>query len=110
MKLTSLLEKAKVTGCIGLALLFSTQSVYAGVKKVFAVVDRIDHQKAEVVLDDQYFPLALNLKVIDVGGKQTSLYAIKTGSKLYYALKNDKVTDVWLLPAGATRPAEEPDD
>lgn len=91
-------------------LLLASTSLYAAVEKYFAVVDRVDHQKAEIVLDDQFFPLALNLKVIDVGGKQTSLYAIKTGSKLYYALTNNKVSDVWLLPAGTARPVEDLDD
>ncbi len=75
----------------------------------FAVVDRVDLKKGAIVLDDQYFILALNAQVVDTTGARTTIYAIKQGAPLYYLLENNKVSKIWLKAAGTPRPADEDD-
>ncbi len=92
-----------ITSVLVMSCLFSL-SVDAADARIYAQVDRVDYQRAEVVLDDQYFQIALNIKVFDEFEKQTTIYGIKRGRAVYYTAVDGKVNQVWLLPADSVRP------
>ncbi len=78
--------------------------------KVFAVVDDANFKSGEVVLDDQLFKLALDVKIVDETGKKTTIYALKQGTPIYFLAEGWQVHSVQLLPKGTPRPVVDDDE
>lgn len=80
----------------------------------FGIVDRVDFNASALVVDDMYYPMALNIKVFDVKGKEANRYTFKVGQKIMFTINAAsgvrQLDEVWLMPADAERPVDGDDD
>ena len=63
----------------------------------YGVLDSVQHENTALVIDDNYLPMALNLKVIDHRGKSVNRYSLIKGQKLKY-LVGGGIMEIWILP------------
>lgn len=97
-----------------ICVLFVSVDLYAVELKEFGVVDRVDLAGSALVIDDQYYTMALNMRVFDRRGDEVNRHYLKKGQKLNFMLKGggsevQQLDQIWVLPDNASRPSEEDD-
>lgn len=50
------------------------------------IIDQVNHDSAEIFVDDYAYKMALNLQVLNRDGKQASRYDLSRGDKVYFEL------------------------
>lgn len=84
----NLLKITNFSGIVAICLLAITLSVHAETNIYLGTLDDINHERSQLVIDDQVFVMALNFKVYNLKGKETNRYSLKRGQKITYSYKD----------------------
>ena len=85
-------------------------SLFANADEVFGVVDDFRYEEAVIVIDDNLYKMAINMKVTDQKGNEVPRIAIKNKQKVMYQWVKPKtaerkiITAIKFLPKNAERP------
>lgn len=61
--------------------------------KIGSTIDSVENDRSMILIDDTYFKMALNMKVVDIEDEKIGRYALKAGQKVIFSLADGAEKD-----------------